>query len=233
MGGIVFLGEPMTLRFVLAFVAILGGIALVILEKQYANGAPTNRSSGSPLSVMDFYGFGPYRYACRTKTDEVSMDIFLDELAAGFPDTTQMARLLLRLGAAMVLGAIVGAQREHIGKPAGLRTHILVAMGSALFVIAAVGAGMSLSDMSRVIQGLAAGIGFIGAGAILKLSQEREIQGLTTAAGIWMTAAAGVAAGLGLLGLALLSVILTWFVLTGLGYIETWIKNRKDGNAAT
>ena len=161
------------------------------------------------------------------------MDIFLDELAAGFPDTTQMARLLLRLGAAMVLGAIVGAQREHIGKPAGLRTYLLVAMGSALFVIAATGAGMSLSDMSRVIQGLAAGIGFIGAGAILKLSQEREIQGLTTAAGIWMTAAAGVAAGLGLLGLALLSVILTWFVLTGLGYIETWIKNRKDGNAAT
>lgn len=161
------------------------------------------------------------------------MDIFLEELTAGFPDTTQMARLLIRLGAAMVLGAIVGAQREHIGKPAGLRTHILVAMGSALFVIAAAGAGMSLSDMSRVIQGLAAGIGFIGAGAILKLSQEREIQGLTTAAGIWMTAAAGVAAGLGLLGLALLSVILTWFVLTGLGYIETWIKNRKDGNAAT
>lgn len=161
------------------------------------------------------------------------MDIFLEELTAGFPDTTQMARLLIRLGAAMVLGAIVGAQREHIGKPAGLRTHILVAMGSALFVIAAAGAGMSLSDMSRVIQGLAAGIGFIGAGAILKLSQEREIQGLTTAAGIWMTAAAGVAAGLGLLGLALLSVILTWFVLTGLGYIETWIKNRKDGNTAT
>lgn len=161
------------------------------------------------------------------------MDIFLEELTAGFPDTAQMARLLIRLGAAMVLGAIVGAQREHIGKPAGLRTHILVAMGSALFVIAAAGAGMSLSDMSRVIQGLAAGIGFIGAGAILKLSQEREIQGLTTAAGIWMTAAAGVAAGLGLLGLALLSVILTWFVLTGLGYIETWIKNRKDGNAAT
>lgn len=159
------------------------------------------------------------------------MNIFLEELTAGFPDTTQMARLLFRLCAAMILGAVIGAQREILGKPAGLRTHILVAMGSALFVLAASGAGMSLSDMSRVIQGLVAGIGFLGAGAILKLSQSREIHGLTTAAGIWMTAAIGVAAGLGLVGFALLSVVLTWFVLTGLNYIETWMhrpENKKN-----
>ncbi len=148
------------------------------------------------------------------------MDALLTELNAGFPDADQMARLLIRLSVAMVLGAIIGFQREQYGKPAGLRTHILVSMGSALFVIAAAESGMSSEGVSRVIQGLAAGIGFIGAGAILKLSQHREIQGLTTAASIWATAAVGVAVGLGLLGLAVLSVILIWFVLAVLGYLE-------------
>lgn len=73
-----------------------------------------------------------------------------------------------------------------------------------------------MSDLSRVIQGLATGIGFIGAGAILKLLDQREIEGLTTAAGIWMTAAVG----LGRIGLAFLSVILTWIVLAAIGRIE-------------
>ncbi|HXG82686.1 MAG TPA: MgtC/SapB family protein [Pyrinomonadaceae bacterium] len=94
---------------------------------------------------------------------------------------------------------------------------------------------MSLSDLSRVIQGLATGIGFIGAGAILKLSEKQEIQGLTTAAGIWMTAAVGVAVGLGRLGLALIGVILTWIVLAVIGYIQYRIdKNRemKDGKTS-
>ncbi len=148
------------------------------------------------------------------------MDALLTELNAGFPDADQMARLLIRLSVAMVLGAIIGFQREQHGKPAGLRTHILVAMGCALFVIGAVESGMSSEGVSRVIQGLTTGIGFIGAGAILKLSQHREIQGLTTAASIWATAAVGVAVGLGLLGLAVLSVILIWFVLAVLGYLE-------------
>lgn len=152
------------------------------------------------------------------------MDALLTELNAGFPDADQMARLLVRLSVAMVLGAIIGFQREQCGKPAGLRTHILVAMGCALFVIAAVESGMSSDGVSRVIQGLTAGIGFIGAGAILKLSQHREIQGLTTAASIWATAAVGVAVGLGLLGLAVLSVILIWFVLAVLGYVEARFK---------
>jgi len=97
---------------------------------------------------------------------------------------------------------------------------MLVGMGSALFVLGGSAAGMSMSDLSRVIQGLATGIGFIGAGAILKLREEREIEGLTIAAGIWMTAAAGVAAGLGRIGLAFLSVILTWIVLAMIGRID-------------
>ena len=74
-----------------------------------------------------------------------------------------------------------------------------------MFILASTSSGMSLDGVSRVIQGLATGIGFIGAGAILKLSDTREIQGLTTAAGIWMTAAIGVAVGLGNLGLAILA----------------------------
>lgn len=158
------------------------------------------------------------------------MDFFLQELSNGLPDMARMTRLLIRMGVAMALGAVIGAQREFMGKPAGLRTHILVAMGCALFIIAATEYGMSASDVSRVIQGLTAGIGFLGAGAILKLSASREIKGLTTAAGIWTTAAIGVTVGLGLLGLALLSVVLIWFVLAGLGYIENRIKRSRSEN---
>lgn len=152
------------------------------------------------------------------------MDVLLNELNAGFPELAQIVRLLVRISMAMLLGAIIGLQRERYGKPAGLRTHILVAMGTALFVIGAIESGMSSDGVSRVIQGLTTGIGFIGAGAILKVAQNGEIHGLTTAAGIWATAAVGVAVGLGLLGLAVLSVFLIWFVLAGLGYLEARLK---------
>ena len=155
------------------------------------------------------------------------MKTFLEELAGGLSDWTQFERLIIRLFAAMLLGAIIGVQREQAGKPAGLRTHMLVAMGSALFVLGGSAAGMSMSDLSRVIQGLATGIGFIGAGAILKLLDQREIEGLTTAAGIWMTAAVGVAVGLGRIGLAFLSVILTWIVLAAIVRIERAIAVKK------
>jgi putative Mg2+ transporter-C (MgtC) family protein len=79
---------------------------------------------------------------------------------------------------------------------------------------------MSSDGLSRVIQGIVTGIGFIGAGSILKLDKERDIQGLTTAAGIWMTAAIGVTIGLGSLGLALLSTVLALIVLTLAGRLE-------------
>jgi putative Mg2+ transporter-C (MgtC) family protein len=156
------------------------------------------------------------------------MNTFLEELTGGVSDWTQFARAIIRMLAAMLLGAIIGVQRERIGKPAGLRTHMLVAMGSALFVLGGSAAGMSMSDLSRVIQGIATGIGFIGAGAILKLLDQREIEGLTTAAGIWMTAAVGVAVGLGRIGLAFLSVILTWIVLAVLGRIEQAVEAKKS-----
>jgi putative Mg2+ transporter-C (MgtC) family protein len=80
-------------------------------------------------------------------------------------------------------------------------------LAAALFVITRLEWGMDSADMSRVIQGLVTGIGFIGGGAILKLAQQREVEGLTTAAGLWMTCAVGIAAGLGRLGAAALGVV--------------------------
>ena len=160
------------------------------------------------------------------------LEIIWSELTSGLPDRTELAHVVIRLVAALVLGAVVGYEREQAGKAAGLRTHMLVAMGTALFVVAASGSGMNLDGLSRVIQGLATGIGFIGAGAILKLSATREIQGLTTAAGIWVTAAIGVTVGLGALGLALLGTILTWIVLVSIGLFEKRLEREREKNAA-
>lgn len=142
------------------------------------------------------------------------MDIFWEELTSGLPNTRQLVHVLIKLTAATLLGAVVGFQRERAGKPAGLRTHMLVTLGTAVFVLACSAVGMGADPLSRVIQGIITGIGFIGAGSILKLDRERDIQGLTTAAGVWMTAAIGVAVGLGSLGVALLSTIFTLFILS-------------------
>jgi putative Mg2+ transporter-C (MgtC) family protein len=154
------------------------------------------------------------------------MDILIEELMGGLPDKRQMTRLIIRLMAAAVVGAIVGIQRERTGKPAGLRTHMLVAMGAALFVLAPIDAGMNADQLSRIIQGLATGLGFIGGGAILKLRDSHEIKGLTSAAVIWMTAALGVAVGLGRLGLALVAAALMWIVLTVVGILEERFEER-------
>jgi putative Mg2+ transporter-C (MgtC) family protein len=128
------------------------------------------------------------------------------------------------------LGAAVGLQREKAGKPAGLRTHILVTLGTTVFVLACSGVGMSMDGLSRVIQGIVTGIGFIGAGSILKLNEERDIQGLTTAAGVWMTAAIGVAVGLGSLGVAMLSTLFTLIILTLAGRHDLHYKNKRAAN---
>jgi putative Mg2+ transporter-C (MgtC) family protein len=112
-------------------------------------------------------------------------------------DVEQFTRATVRLMVAVILGGLLGYEREIAGTSAGLRTHMLVALGAALFVLVPIQAGTSIADMSRVLQGVMAGIGFLGAGAIIKLSQDREIKGLTTAASIWLTAAIGVAAGMG------------------------------------
>jgi putative Mg2+ transporter-C (MgtC) family protein len=155
------------------------------------------------------------------------MDIFWEELTSGLPDARQLVHVIIRLIAATLLGAVVGFQREKARKPAGLRTHILVCLGTTVFVLACSGVGMSMDGLSRVIQGIVTGIGFIGAGSILKLNEERDIQGLTTAAGVWMTAAIGVAVGLGSLGVALLSTVLTLLILALAGPLEDQSERRR------
>ena len=125
------------------------------------------------------------------------------------PDAAQVTRILLRLTLAAMLGGLLGIEREQKGKAAGVRTHMLVAMGSALFVLISQQAGMDSADLSRVVQGLIAGIGFLGAGTILKGNDEEKVKGLTTAAGIWLTAAIGMAAGMGREATAALSTLLT------------------------
>ena len=156
------------------------------------------------------------------------MELLWHELMNGLPDRQRLAVVIIRLVAAAVLGAIVGLQRERARKPAGLRTHMLVCLGTTIVVVACSGAGMTTDGLSRVIQGIVTGIGFVGAGSILKLSQEREIKGLTTAAGLWMTAAIGIATGLGSIGLAILGTIFTVMVLALEGVEEALEKSRKD-----
>jgi len=139
----------------------------------------------------------------------------LDTLISEFADAAdaeQITRIIVRLTMAALLGGLVGRQRERMRKAAGMRTHMLVAMGAALFVLVPEQSGMSLADMSRVMQGVIAGIGFLGAGAILKNQTEVTIVGLTTAAGVWMTAAIGVACGLGRESTAAISTVLALVV---------------------
>ena len=148
------------------------------------------------------------------------MEVLWQELTAGLADLGQLERVLLRVTTATLLGALVGFERERAGKPAGFRTHILVCLGTAIVVLACSGSRMDSAALSRVIQGIVTGIGFIGAGSILKISEHRDIQGLTTAAGIWMTAAIGIACGLGTIGLALIATAMTLIVLWVLRVIE-------------
>ncbi len=156
------------------------------------------------------------------------MEILIDELTSGMPDLVESIRVVLRILAATLVGAVVGYERERTGKSAGLRTHMLVSLGSAIFVLVALEAGMPIEDLSRVIQGVAAGIGFIGAGAILKLADARVIEGLTTAAGIWLTAALGVAAGLGRFGVAAISAVMAWLILAVVSRLEKPHSRRAD-----
>ena len=114
---------------------------------------------------------------------------------------------ILRFLLAAALGAGIGYQRERAGKAAGLRTHILVSSGAALFTLVSIyGFSGAVVDISRVAAGVVVGIGFIGAGVILRGQREKEVAGLTTAATIWITAAIGLAAGT---GMYLISVIAT------------------------
>lgn len=126
--------------------------------------------------------------------------------------------ILLRLGSATLVGAVLGLNRELRGKPAGLRTNALVSLGSALLILAGVGVAQGGGDLqanvtSRVMQGVITGIGFLGAGVILRDTGGTQVHGITTAATIWLTAALGVLCGVGMWVLALLGTAFTLVVL--------------------
>ena len=145
-------------------------------------------------------------------------------------DVERLTRATWRMGEALLLGAAIGWDRERRDAEAGLRTHMLVALGAALFVLVPMESGMNDEQLSRVVQGLVSGIGFLGAGAVLKDQDEGRIHGLTTAASIWATAAVGVAAGLGLTGTALLATV---FILLVLVWLRRWGRSiRKEKEEA-
>ena len=128
------------------------------------------------------------------------------------PPLDEIVNVLVRLILAATLAGILGMERESQGKAAGLRTHMLVSLGAALFVLVVTPLGAA-GDVSRVIQGIAAGIGFIGAGSILKHVERDRVTGLTTAASIWMTAAIGVTAGIGAIWFSVAATAIAWVIL--------------------
>jgi putative Mg2+ transporter-C (MgtC) family protein len=136
------------------------------------------------------------------------------------PDWQEFLAVSVRIVIAAFLGAILGLEREREGKAAGLRTHTLVSLGAAVFVLASTESGVTPTDMSRVIQGIATGVGFIGAGTILKLAKDQEIRGLTTAASVWLTAAIGIAVGLGRVWIPVCGVVMALVVLRALRLFE-------------
>lgn len=124
--------------------------------------------------------------------------------------------IAVRLAVALVAGLILGFEREQREKAAGLRTMALVSSGSAMLVLAA--ALVAPDEVIRIATGVATGVGFLGAGAILR--ERGEVIGLTTAATVWVAAALGVSAGLGLFELTALGVLLTLIILAAVGRID-------------
>jgi len=159
------------------------------------------------------------------------MNEFVEQFAKDLPGGGDLLRVAVKLLTSALVGGLIGLERELTNKEAGLRTHMLVALGSTLFVLALVEAGASNDAVSRAVQGVAAGIGFVGAGNVLKLSSEHRVRGLTTAATIWLTAALGVAVGLGKWWLPVLGALLTLAILMVLVPVESFIKRFRNRHA--
>jgi putative Mg2+ transporter-C (MgtC) family protein len=144
-----------------------------------------------------------------------------NELAAEFHDSTHLGRVLLRLTIAAILGGVIGFERSRDGRSAGLRTHMLVALGAAIFALAGTSKEMTHDDLSRIIQGIVAGVGFLGAGNIIKIAEQHKVEGLTTAASMWVTAAAGMSVGAGWYWPSIVGTFLVWMILRHGYKIET------------
>ena len=159
------------------------------------------------------------------------MEMWLEEAGWELPTAATLVRLFSRLLSAVLLGALVGLERERRGMAAGLRTHMMVALGAALFTLLPLEVGGTSADLAQVVKGIAAGVGFLGGGAILKLAAEREIKGLTTAASIWLTAAVGMASGAGKMWMALMSVVISLIILAALAPLDTLVNPDEDHSA--
>ena len=151
-------------------------------------------------------------------------------LLAEFSDLGQvehLTRATLRLVLAIFLGGLLGYEREVKGKAAGVRTHMLVCLGASVFVMLLELDGADHDAMSRVIQGVVAGIGFLCAGTILRGEDIADVKGLTTAAGLWATAAIGVAVGLGHEATAVLGTLMALLILHVMPLL---LDSRSSGN---
>jgi putative Mg2+ transporter-C (MgtC) family protein len=144
--------------------------------------------------------------------------------------------IALRLAAATAVGVLIGLDREWRGKPVGIRTLALVSLGAALVALSTVHLTVLNNEpdaVSRVVQGIIqgvmAGIGFIGAGAILRHPAEGEVQNLTTAATVWVAAALGIACGLATWEIVGIGAALTLVVLVVLNPIDHWIDRKRNG----
>jgi putative Mg2+ transporter-C (MgtC) family protein len=146
-------------------------------------------------------------------------------------------QILAYVGLAMLLGAAIGLEREVADKPAGLRTHMLVAGAAALLVAlgdvmikhfdAVLGSELVRSDPTRIIQAVITGVSFLGAGTILRFGSTRRVEGLTTAASILFAAAVGVCVALSQLVLAVGVTVLVLVTLRGVGRAEKWLERRQ------
>jgi len=176
------------------------------------------------------------------------MEQFWQTLVDDAPHASQVLIDTFRLCLAALVGALPGWQRERVQVAAGMRTHMLVSLGSAIFVMTALDAGASVADTTRVVQGVATGIGFVGAGAILKSTQNQEIRGLTTASSVWLTAGLGTAVGIGRIWIPLFGSLLALVILALLrrfeGHrapteqqpdtvLESNERDKRDSNSAT
>jgi putative Mg2+ transporter-C (MgtC) family protein len=145
-------------------------------------------------------------------------------------DQTILVELCARLGGALVIGAVIGIERHLHDQAAGLRTHVLVALASALAVLVVAPPGTmasgALDAQSRVLQGVMTGVGFIGAGVIMHAPQGHKIHGLTTAAAIWITAAFGALCGAGRFQVAACGFVAVVLVLSVGGPIERGFHHR-------
>jgi putative Mg2+ transporter-C (MgtC) family protein len=129
-----------------------------------------------------------------------------------------VVEIVLRLLAAVVCGGIVGWEREAKGRPAGLRTHMMVALGAGSFTLAALDMAGPGADPVRILQGVVTGIGFLGAGSIMQ--SRGEVQGMTTAAGIWVVGAIGAACGAGDYIMAAVTLAFAFTILFGVKKVE-------------